>query len=421
MTRARLAVAASVVATAAHVYLWRPPAYVRGAVTLAVAIACWVAASLLARAAGARAVGIACVAVAVVAVAVPERTSTDLWAYAMYGRTVAVHDASPYRSPPAAFEGDPALARMTAWEDERSVYGPAWVLVSAGGMSVASSRLATRVFFQSLAALATLAACALVWRRTRDARAVALVGLHPVVAAHVINAGHTDALIGLAVLGGAIALERGRLEWGSVSLAAAALIKPVAAIAVAAAAVWAVRHRGPGAAVRALVPGSALFVGAYLAVGVSDAVGAFDATASIVQRHSVPAFVGAEGRTAVLVASALAALVGVALAARRPAPAGEAIGMSLAPLALAGAYVLPWYPAWSLGALAAARSRATAAVAAGMAALAAVHWPHRVEPYPPPIGDGFHPVATVAGPLLLAVALAGAVVAARRTSVTTRT
>jgi hypothetical protein len=56
-----------------------------------------------------RAVVVAVAVVIGVAVTTVPRQSGDLWSYAMYGRIVAVHHASPYRHVPDEYPSDPML------------------------------------------------------------------------------------------------------------------------------------------------------------------------------------------------------------------------------------------------------------------------------------------------------------------------
>src|SRR4051794_7185796 len=74
----------------------------------AVAVAAWLAlvGTTIRFELGLRAVLTAGLVLGAVAVAAPSRGSNDLWTYAMYGRTVTEHGASPYRSPPEQFPND---------------------------------------------------------------------------------------------------------------------------------------------------------------------------------------------------------------------------------------------------------------------------------------------------------------------------
>jgi len=180
------------------------------------------------------------------AVVVPERRSRDLWQYATYGRMVTVHHVSPYTHAPDDFPDDPFSARLDpVWRDRVCVYGPVFVVVSAGVVTVTgTSPLATRLAFQGLAALAVGAALLIIDRRTRDPAAVAMVALHPAVIVYAVAGGHNDALVGLAVLS-ACGLAVGRRPvLAGLALAGAALVKLVAGIAVVPLAWWVWRRHG---------------------------------------------------------------------------------------------------------------------------------------------------------------------------------
>jgi hypothetical protein len=150
--------------------------------------------------------------------AAPLLLSTDAWTYWDYGRTAAIHGANPYRVPPAAFPGDPALEHMgAAWRAKTTVYGPAFTLASEPvALAAGDSASAAAWTFKVLAALGILAATALAAQlaRRRAALAAALVGWNPVLAIHLAGGGHNDAWIGALVLA-ALALAAGRRPYGA--------------------------------------------------------------------------------------------------------------------------------------------------------------------------------------------------------------
>ena len=98
-----------------------------------------------------------------VAVTTVPRQSGDLWSYAMYGRIVAVHHASPYRHVPDEYPDDPMLRFVSpAWLHTGSVYGPTFVAFSAGVAPLAGdSATRTRFLYQATAALAVAGALVL--------------------------------------------------------------------------------------------------------------------------------------------------------------------------------------------------------------------------------------------------------------------
>ena len=313
-----------------------------------------------------------------IAVALPPQGSRDIWAYTMYGRMVAAHGASPYRHTPAEFQGDPWEARVApAWRHSRSVYGPLFTAVSAGGMAaVGNSATGGRVFFQSLAGLAVLAGLLLVRRVRGDPVALAFIGLNPVVLA-IVNGGHNDLLVGLAVLAGVVLASRSSRPWlAGIALAAGALIKIAALLPLAAVIGWLAwrrgglgrrraepeRGRGWRDAAGAAGAAGACLVAAYLLAGGWGAVAplqlasSFESRASIWGPHLLGRVLGRPDWWA-LAAVVVAALVVIAGGLRDRSALLAAGGAAVVYL-LAAPYVLPWYAGWAIPALALAwRSR----------------------------------------------------------------
>ena len=306
----------------------------------------------------------------VLAVVVPPRQSGDLWSYAMYGRMVSEYQASPYRHTPAEFRGDPIGRRVPRfWEDSRSVYGPAFTAVSVAGMAVAGrSATVARLFFQGLAALAVALALLVVDRRSHDPVALAVLGVNPVTVVSVVNGGHNDALVGLALLVGVLFVAARRPAWAGVALAGAALVKVTALLPLAVVAVWAWRHHGRREAT--VLAGTAAAVGlAGLALAGGPAV--LDALGDLGGRinggsvwagpyrwidGSAPPAAGGGGLAGTLTVLGTVAATGLAalLVVRRGRDEGLVLATAGAVVAylLVGAYVLPWYLAWGLPLLA---------------------------------------------------------------------
>jgi len=152
------------------------------------------------------ALGVALAAVVVglcLSIAAPLLLSRDAYSYAAYGRILTVHHADPYDVPPSAFPDDPFTPVVSReWFNTRSVYGPAFSLASGAIARLWSgSPTDTIRAFKVLSALGVLLAVAFVpWmvRRAwpgREALAVVLVGLNPVVLVHTVGGGHNDALV----------------------------------------------------------------------------------------------------------------------------------------------------------------------------------------------------------------------------------
>src|ERR1700730_2023608 len=138
---------------------------------------------------------------------------------------VSVHGASRYDKLPVDFRSDPFFARVSPrWQHRGSVYGPVFVGFAAAGTALAGdSPLATPLFFQLSAAAAAIAVLWLIWRRPRSPAALAWLGLHPLLGPVIVNGGHNDIAIGLAVLVAAMLIRRRHAWAAGVVIGAAAL------------------------------------------------------------------------------------------------------------------------------------------------------------------------------------------------------
>lgn len=309
-------------------------------------------------------------ALLVVGVARWPRDSTDIWSYAAYGRMVSVYGASPYRHVPVEFSNDRAIRRVKPmWQNTSSVYGPLWNGISAGVVSIThTGSQSTRMWFQSLAALSVFLAVLLIARRTRSPAAVALIGLNPLIIYDVVNGGHNDALVGLALLVGVLLASRERFALAALAIALGALVKLVALLGLVALIVWILRKRGVRpAAIATGVGGGVVAVGYALSGGLDALTPLRDARLQI-SRNSIWLLSNSEGRTNLFgfgrvhsfshdflaSAATLSAITVFLLAAvlvvghlRDKTPA-LVVGGALVAYLLAATYVLPWYAAWAL-------------------------------------------------------------------------
>lgn len=168
----------------------------------------------------------------VLAVALPLFLSRDVYSYAIYGRMVSIHGINPYVSLPLDVTADPFFPYVSRdWLDIPSVYGPAFVALSAGITRVVRSPAGAIDAYQLLAAgasVATMLLAAAAARRVlpgRAAFAALLVGWNPVVVLHGVVGGHSDALVGLAVAAAVLALLRGRPLLATGVMALGTLVK----------------------------------------------------------------------------------------------------------------------------------------------------------------------------------------------------
>ncbi|MDQ6836515.1 MAG: glycosyltransferase 87 family protein [Actinomycetota bacterium] len=305
-------------------------------------------------------------AVQILVLLAPALISTDVFSYQAYARMGSVYGVNPYLNGPHAIQPDSIFPYVGAkWSYIPSAYGPAFTIFSylAASLSVAAGILA----FKALAGMASVAIIALVWRlaclRGLDpVKAVALVGLNPLLVLYGIGGGHNDLLM-LAVSTGAIYLivaHRGRLGGGLLVLSVAIKLTAGLLIPFAYAAGGAERERGRR---RDVLLG--VGVGVALLLALSGAVfgaGALNVFATVQRSqsegdwHSIPGLVGTLGPTLAghIIGYLLEAVfLGVTVWLLRRVWRGgfdwvNAAGWAtFAMLATAGS-LLPWYVSWLL-------------------------------------------------------------------------
>lgn len=148
----------------------------------------------------------------------PSLPSDDIFSYILYGRISAIHGANPLISAPSSFPNDPFLS-LVFWRGVRSVYGPAWLLLSAGLARVAEAlggSLAIYVLlFKLVGLLAHLANTALVWAilgvlaPRRRLLGTLLYAWNPLYLLEFCASAHNDALMLTFALLGVYCLARG--------------------------------------------------------------------------------------------------------------------------------------------------------------------------------------------------------------------
>jgi hypothetical protein len=302
--------------------------------------------------------------------------SRDVYSYAYYGKIAATYSANPYVATPADFPAD-ELANFVGpkWFDTPAVYGPLWTQVSALVVRAVESVSAAIVVFRAIAIAASLGTVAVIAglvrreRPEREAFAVAIVGLNPVVLFQSAASGHNDLLVALAVAGAIALAFAGRSLLVTAVLALGTLVKVTAAVPLLLFVVASVAARPRGERARTLAAHVAVAGGLGL-LAAAPFLNADDPTLGMVE------LAGHEGWLApsrffrrlldavsgdtlgfvprivfpLLLAGALF-LMGRELVRRAPASpwtVGGAWGWGLLCLMLLGPVLLPWYVTWAL-------------------------------------------------------------------------
>jgi len=330
-------------------------------------------------------------AVLVVAVVARPTGSHDIWSYVIYGRMLGLHGASPYLHTPNQFHTDPFL-HLVDWRRSPSVYGPAFsVFAAAGAILAGPSMLLARLWHQGAAALALVVALAVVWRRTRDPAALVWLGLHPLLVVLVVNGGHNDLLVGVALLLAVVALDARHDARSGMAIAAGALVKITAGLGLIGATAWAATRRARPRAWIVVVAAAVVLGVGYLPIA-GQALAPMTSHSTLVSRASLwqlpNALLGIRA-TRVLralpfvgAAAVLVLAIFVAHRRRRDDTPVLAVAGSVASYQAVAPYVLPWYCAWSLPSLALRRDAPFARWAWWYAAVIATIYQIPIHPSP---------------------------------------
>jgi alpha-1,6-mannosyltransferase len=302
--------------------------------------------------------------------------------YINYGRMGVVHHLNPYTTIPLLEpQNDPAFT-LSNWHWLVSPYGPLFTLLSYAlvplGVAGAFWTLKLVIGLASLGVLALVWRCAVMLRRD-PVRAIALVGLNPIVLVWGLGADHNDILMVLPLTLGIYLLIRARsaapelrlgaTRWriGHEYLAASAFvaasgIKASAAVVIPIAFAVAPRRRAFAAGI--VITGGALLLVSYLAFGAHlPGLGSqTQLVTGIGPANLLGWIVGQGGETdtlrTILTLAAGGFVLAAAVRASRPGRDWIALaGASLFVVWITTSWFAPWYIVWILPFAALAVSR----------------------------------------------------------------
>jgi hypothetical protein len=232
----------------------------------------------------------------------PPLLSTDLFSYIAYGRLGGTYGINPYLYGPNVISFDPLYHLVGAqWTHTPTAYGP---LFTALSYPLAGLNIATNVFaYKGIAALSLLAVVVLVWHAAQlrgidPVKAVALVGLNPVIVIYGVGGGHNDLLMLALLVAGIYVLLRQREGTGGAMIIAATAVKLTAGMllpfALAASAGRRVATSGRARILAGAAAAAALFGGLGLVMfgsGTLHLVGTLSTIQAQGGIHSVPGFI----------------------------------------------------------------------------------------------------------------------------------
>ena len=304
----------------------------------------------------------------------PPVLTADIYLSAGRG-LLARHGLDPYTAGVRAL-GDVPLVNATdpAWRGAGSTSGPLATLVQHLAASIsAGSPTGTVVALRVIGVAAAVGIGLLAAELAGPRRAVALglTACNPAVLLYVVNGGQFDGLTALLVLGGLVASAQRRRALAVMLVCAAAAVKPVALIAVAAVLIAHATGWRDRVAWRLVARDGAIAIGclALLAFVVPNGLGWRHTLATITREHSpvapaslisdliapmVPSAsfddLAAGGRVTVVLAAIAVIIWLLATTGRRTLE--RTVGYALLTAAVLAPVLYPWYLVWGLCALA---------------------------------------------------------------------
>jgi hypothetical protein len=327
--------------------------------------ACWLIVLAGLRTTGARAVLGAIVLIHLLFLLGPPLPLTDVFNYLNYARLGAEHSLNPYVDLPATVPADPTYDFAT-WHHLLSPYGPLFTIGSY--FLVPLGVIAGYWTLKTITVAASLGCLFLLWRLaerrgTDPLRAVAFVGLNPLVLVYGVGGVHNDFLMLLMVLAGIGAVLARRPGKAGASFMTAAALKSSALI-VLPFALLGTEPRDRRRLIAASALAGAALLGASLAVFGINGPG-LETQSSLVTPLSPANLLGlalgqggATNGVRILVALGLAVtLVALLRAAWRGADWLTMAGWAMFAAVVALTWEMPWYVLWVLPFAAIGQSR----------------------------------------------------------------
>jgi alpha-1,6-mannosyltransferase len=320
-------------------------------------------------------IGIACLNLLVLLA--PPLLSTDMFSYMAYARIGAVYHFNPYLWGPSAISLDPLYHYIASqWVSTPSAYGPLFTVLSYAFAPLTIA--ANVVAYKSIAAISSLAIVLLIWNaaRLRDlnpVKAVALVGLNPVIVVYGVGGGHNDLLMLAILLTGVYVLLQQKERAGGALIVTAAAVKLTAGLMLPFALAQGGSERSGPTRRRAILTGAGIAAGAIgvlsfaaFGIGPLHLPGTLQSVQSQGGVHSIPGLVltmfGHVEAMSVVGPVLEVVLVGCLVWLVRRVWRGEldwitGAGWATVAMLSTASLLVPWYVAWVVPLAALSRDR----------------------------------------------------------------
>ena len=156
----------------------------------------------------------------------PALFSDDVFTYIFSGRLLAFYHADPLNNAPIQFPLDSYLQWVVSGRFTENFYGPLWLYIASGLVSIGGGPVVTLFLFKGVAVLTHLVNCMLVWAiLTRLAPARRLPGTllyawNPLAIIELAGSGHSEGLLLSILLLATLIYIRGKGRWHEIAVLA---------------------------------------------------------------------------------------------------------------------------------------------------------------------------------------------------------
>lgn len=154
----------------------------------------------------------------------PALFSDDVFTYMFSGRLLTIYHVDPLNNAPIQFPLDPYLQWVVSGRFTANFYGPLWLYIASGLVSIGGRPIVTLFLFKGVAILTHLVNCMLVWgiltrlAPTRRLPGTLLYAWNPLAIIELAGSGHSEGLLLSILLLATLIYMQGKGRWHEIAV-----------------------------------------------------------------------------------------------------------------------------------------------------------------------------------------------------------